>query len=242
MIQVVNRAFDILEYIARNADKPRSLGEIAGELNLNAGTCANILKTMVDRNYIQKLDKQKGYVLGSMAEGFTGYEAQTKKLIDAAMGEMQRLTKQVNENSVLGVLRNDKRIVLLRAHGKHDLQANTATEKRAYTSSTGRLLVAMLGNNTESFLAKYGLPTTEEWPEAVHAKSFRKQVAQIRKAGYAVQVTKGQIIGFAVPVYNGDSVAASISVYMPIARYNKEPNPLLKLLNETAKRIEKELE
>ena len=61
MIQVINRAFDILEYIAKDPDKPKALGEIASDLDLNAGTCANIIKTMVARKYLEKIDKQKGY-------------------------------------------------------------------------------------------------------------------------------------------------------------------------------------
>lgn len=242
MIQVINRAFDILEYIANDPKTPKMLSEIAGDLNLNAGTCANILKTMVHRNYVEKMEKKRGYVLGSMALNFTGYKTPTRQMMEAAKSELQKITRQLNENSVLGILKGDKRVVLLRAQGNHDLQANTATEKRAYASATGRLLVAMLSDGErEEFLSKYGLPGGEEWPEAAEEKSFSKQIQRIRKDGYAVQITKGQIIGFAVPVSKNKRAVASLSVYMPMARYNKEPDFFVKALNASAKKIENAL-
>ena len=59
MIQVINRALDIIEFIAREPEKPKSLSDIANTLELNAGTCANIIKTLVERNYIEKLEYKK---------------------------------------------------------------------------------------------------------------------------------------------------------------------------------------
>ena len=49
MIQVINRALNILEIIAHDHNKEWGLSEIANELELNHGTCANILKTLVQR-------------------------------------------------------------------------------------------------------------------------------------------------------------------------------------------------
>lgn len=44
MIQVINRALNILEILAQEPDKEFGLSEIATAVELNAGTCANILK------------------------------------------------------------------------------------------------------------------------------------------------------------------------------------------------------
>ena len=52
MIQVINRALNILEILAQEPDKEFGLSEIATAVELNAGTCANILKTLVYRNYV----------------------------------------------------------------------------------------------------------------------------------------------------------------------------------------------
>ena len=65
MIQVLNRAFDILEMCAKNAEKVYSLSEIADQLQLNRTTCANIVKTLVTRNYLEQTGYRRGYRLGS---------------------------------------------------------------------------------------------------------------------------------------------------------------------------------
>ena len=50
MIQVIHRALNILELIARDRNKEYGLSEIADRLGLNHGTCANIIKTLVVRS------------------------------------------------------------------------------------------------------------------------------------------------------------------------------------------------
>src|SRR5690348_4773415 len=124
MIQVINRALDILEFLASEPDQHRGLGEISAELNLNNGTCANIIKTLVERKYVEKLDKKKGYCLGAKAYGLTGNEGYKKDLTKAAKEELTQLTKKINENSLLAVLDKDMRSVLVRVMSTHPIQAS----------------------------------------------------------------------------------------------------------------------
>src|SRR5574340_1645545 len=101
MIQVINRALDILEFLASEPERPKSLSEIAEKLDLNSGTCANIIKTLVNRRYVEKLDKKRGYFLGAKAYGLTGNDGYKKDLIGAAKEILEGLTKKLNENSLL---------------------------------------------------------------------------------------------------------------------------------------------
>jgi DNA-binding IclR family transcriptional regulator len=72
MIQVLHRAFDILELCASDKEKAHTLSEIAEKLQLNPTTCANIIKTMVTRNYLEQVGYKKGYRLGAKAFHLTG--------------------------------------------------------------------------------------------------------------------------------------------------------------------------
>ncbi|MHA4843560.1 IclR family transcriptional regulator [Flavitalea antarctica] len=221
MIQVINRALDILEYIAKDPESPRPLGEIASDLNLNAGTCANIIKTMVDRKYLDKLGKQKGYCLGSKAYELTGNAGYQKDLVDASREQMELLTSSMNENSLLCVLKGDIRSVIYRVQSKNYLQANTATEKRAYDTASGRLLLAMMPEpQIEKFIEKYGPPATGEWDGVTDLKSLLRNLKKIKSQGYAIQTTVNQIVGIALPVYKEEKVIAALSVYMPSLRFN----------------------
>lgn len=243
MIQVINRALDILEFIAKEPDKSRSLSEIAEKLELNSGTCANIIKTLVTRKYIEKLDKKKGYCLGAKSYGLTGSEGYKKDLTEAAREELESLTEKLNENSLLAVLDHDMRREIVRVMSTHPIQANTASEKRAYDSSSGRALIAMLSDTEfEKFIKQYGLPKKGEWEDVKDKKSLMQQIIKIRDQGYATQLTSGKIFGLAVPVYKNDKVIASLSVYMPQFRYAKSnKSEVIELLKQSSKNISKKL-
>ena len=221
MIQVIHRAFDIIEYIGKDPDKPKVLGEIAQALNLNAGTCANIIKTMVSRKYIEKAAHQKGYILGSAAYSLTGNDGYKKELIEISRPDMELLTQTLNENAELSVLQKDLRLVLLRVKSDHDIQARTASEKRAYDTAAGRIMLACLTEaEVESFVQKYGLPKEEEWKEAKSLSSFFVEIAKIRAAGYAIQISVNQIVGLAVPLFKDGKIIGCLGMYMPTYRYD----------------------
>jgi len=243
MIQVINRALDILELLASEPDQHRSLGEISAELNLNNGTCANIIKTLVERKYVEKLDKKKGYCLGAKSYGLTRNEGYKKDLTKAAKEELTQLTKKINENSLLAVLDKDMRSVLVRIMSTHPIQASTASEKRAYNSASGRSLIGMLSDEElEKFTRLYGLPKKDEWEGVKDQRTLMEQIAKIKENGFATQLTKEKIVGLAVPVYKGEKVVASLSIYLPQFRYNKSDKmELVKLLKQSSKKITKKL-
>ena len=81
MIQVINRALNILELVSKERDRDFSLGEIANSLNLNASTCANIIKTLVNRGYLEQKAIKQGYKLGAQAYYLTGNFSNRKELL-----------------------------------------------------------------------------------------------------------------------------------------------------------------
>ncbi|MBC7891736.1 MAG: helix-turn-helix domain-containing protein [Sphingobacteriaceae bacterium] len=242
MIQVINRAFDILEFLAKT-DRETSLSEIADHLGLNHGTCANILKTMVQRRYVEQAGPKKGYRLGAMTYLISGNPGYRKDLVEAAREEVDRLTVDLNENSLLAVLQNENRLCLYTAQAKHDLQVNTSPEKHAYNTATGRLLLAFLPDNErEAFVKKYGLPQREHlWEEAMTHGGFADASRKIRQAGYATQRTNAYIVGLALPLHRADKVIASISVFLPEMRFNGQESTILSRIKMAAETIDRRL-
>ena len=101
MIQVINRALDILEYSAKHPDHVYSLTDIADHFGLNHATCANILKTLVIRKYIEQVGHKKGYRLGSMAYYLTGNITFRNNLVDIAKPVMKDLCELLNESVIM---------------------------------------------------------------------------------------------------------------------------------------------
>lgn len=243
MIQVINRAMDILELIAKNPEHVRSLTEIADSLNLNHATCANIIKTLVNRKYVEQVGHKKGYRLGSMSYALTNNYSYKRDLVQAAKEPMEALTKKINENSLLAIIKDNKRILLYDVPSDQDLQVRTSLEKNAYEAATGRLLLAFFtGKERDAFISKYGLPTREVWEEAESREDLYAQLDRIQQEGMAVQVTNKHIIGIAIPVKKAGQVVASLGVFLPEFRFTGSwKNEIIHSLKATAEQINKKL-
>jgi DNA-binding IclR family transcriptional regulator len=242
MIQVINRALDILELIGKDSEKPKSLSEIANTLGLNAGTSANIIKTMVERRFLEKVGK-KGYILGSAAYKLTGSEGYNKELITCGRQELNALTEKINENSELTVLNNDLRIVLLRVYSSHDLQVRAASEKRAYGTASGISIIANLPQaELTKFIDTYGIPAEDEWGAALDRESFIAELEKIKKDGFAIRTTSDNIVGLAVPIFKNERVVAALGVYLPVFRYDTaNQKAILNEIIRTGKSINEKL-
>lgn len=243
MIQVVNRAIDILEYVSNDKERPKLLGQIAKDLDLNTATCANIIKTLVNRGLLQKSESQKGYLLGKTLYAMASKGVDYQRIIDAADDEMIYITKELNENCLLAVLNGDCRKVIHRRQCGQLIQANTLDEKKAYDSSTGRLLLAMLPNHEiDAYIKTYGLPSPSIWNDTNTKKQFMLQMEIIRRNGYALIEDSVQIIGIAAPLYQRDKVVASLSIYLPAFRFtNVMRKEMISIITVSAQKISEKL-
>jgi DNA-binding IclR family transcriptional regulator len=234
MIQVVNRALDILELIAQDRSRLYTLNEISGQLNLNKGTCANIIKTLVYRGYIEQEGRMTGYRLGSMSYLLTGNYSHKRELLEVSSEPMNKLSDELNESCILSVLKDNMRLVLHEVKSTHELQVVNKKEKEAYRTSTGRMILACMETKEQKkFIKKYGLPTPDVWAEIEDEEDLMIELLKIKKKQLAVQISKAQIVGLAIPVFKEKKIIASLGVYLPETRYTL--NRQEKVLNELKK-------
>lgn len=221
MIQVLHRAFDILELLAGQPDVPQSLGEIARQARLHPATCANILKTLAARGYVQQPGRRQGYTLGSMAWRLGQAAVSPESLVRAARPVLEGLAGRVQETVCLAVLQQNRRIVLLEIEGKQDLlvRGEAVASDDVYQTVTGRLLLAYLpAGQLEPFVAGCGLPGSR-WPGIGSRHDLAAALAKIRRQGRIVDVPKPQIAAAAFAVRREESVVAAIGVFVPKLRF-----------------------
>lgn len=223
MIQVINRSIDILEYVAEEANRPKLMGNIALDLNLNTSTCANIIKTLVNRGLLRKADDEKGYLIGPRLKEISNGSLGFSDLIYRANHLFKDKIKEVDENCLIAVLKDDKRQIIFNKLSAQLIQATTPTEKTAYDSSTGRLLIAFLEEkDLQLYIKKYGLPNKNTWSKATSRIGFFEEIEKIRTQGYALIEDTVQVVGVATPIYKNDKVIASFSIYLPSFRFNNK--------------------
>lgn len=223
MVLVIVKAFDILEFVAQEPGRAHSLTEIAETMQMNQATCVNILKTLVEKNYLEHLGRKKGYRLGPMAYNLTNNLSYSQDLVLVAKDIMEDLTHRLNETSILGVLRNQKRFIVHLVNSDQDLQVRSRTERNIYETASGRLLLAFMPvKERENLINTIGYPSPEIWPEATTFQSLESELGSIQANELSVTRSKTHIIGLAVPVHRHNQVIASLSIFLPEIRFSDD--------------------
>lgn len=244
MIQVIARAIDILEFVASHDKEPVQLIRIAEHLGLSQPTCANIVKTLADRNYLENAGRKIGYKLGAGAFHLTGNLSYNQNLILAAKPIMEDLTHELNETSLLGVLLNNKRFILHSVQSDQDLQVRAKTEADIYATASGRLLMAFLPQKElDHLIQSKGYPAADIWPGVQNKEDLQKALLKIRKEQMVQTLSAKHIVGFAVPVYRNNLVIAGLSIFLPESRLTSaHRTKISRLIRKASEKIKEGIE
>ena len=245
MILVIGKALNILELLARNTGKEFPLGEIADTLGMDRGTCANIMKTLAARGYVQQTGPRQGYKLGYMVYNLANSSVNNDDLTKIAREDVSALGRSLNETALLSVIRNDKRIVLFNTEPERDVVVKTRIAKSTYTSNTGRVILANYApSHQEKFIIRNGIPTPGEWPEIYASDNpmgeLMNQLAAIRHNGYEIFTDTNDIVGFAAPLFANGHVVGSVGCYLPVYRM-QDKKSILKKVTDCASRINRKI-
>ncbi len=240
-IKVVEKALNILELLAGEQNREFKLGEIAQTLEMDCGTCANIIKTLYLRGYVHKDGPRLGYKFGYMPYKLTNSAINNEELTKIAREDMNRLGGELNETAILSCIRNDKRIVLYNTIPDRKLIVRTNVDKSIYSANTGRVILAnYTPAHLEKCLIRLGMPSKEEWPEIYESSNphgeLMNMLTKVRIDGYEIHHDPNGIIGVAAPLFKAGHVIGSVGVYMPQMRYNNEKH-ILQMVLDTAEAI-----
>lgn len=244
MIQVIHRALSILEVIASSPKEDLSLSEIADSLQLNHGTCANILKTLVNRNYVEQIGAKKGYKLGYMAYQLTNSYTYYAELKEIAKPLIERLRDSINETVILSIIEGGKRILLYKAECTHEIQVRTTQESSVYKATTGRMILAHYSlKELNYFTGKYGLPDKELWPEIKNTQNLVAALSEIRAKEVEITSNANHVVSLATPIYKNKTIIASLGIYLPDIRFDETTKiKIVEKLKETTFLLNKAIE
>lgn len=219
MIKVLHKALDILEFISHDKSKTYSLTEIAQEIGEKPTTCSNIIKTLLERGYVERGEKG-GYKLGIMAFSIVNISGYDIDLVNKAKDPLKKLSEDINSSAVLSVLKNRRKHVLLRIESNSIIQVNSSAMDISdpYETSTGLVLLAYQPDDViNNLIRQNGLPLTFTSEEDYH--NF---LNSIRTDGYLSMTVKKEIAEVATPVKSNGEVIAAIGVYMPKYKFTPD--------------------
>jgi DNA-binding IclR family transcriptional regulator len=245
MIQVVDRAFNILEVLDDERYCVDGIGVIAlSELvELKTPTVHNLLKTLLTLGYVEQVNGSK-YRL-SFKTSQLGHASANQQLIRQVCEKFAReLNSEFNETVVVAMYSRGLWQALFEVESLHRLKVSgLRITKNLYLSGTGRCILSSLPEDKRNkYIEENGLPSSE-WPEVKNITQLNKELDIIQKTSY-VQMTSFDIFSIATPLCVPKlDIFSAIGLYMPQTRHTAEiEKTLLKKLLPTAKKIIKTME
>jgi len=243
MIQVLDRAFEVLEYLATADGNMASLSQIETACGIQKTTLANILKTMETAGYIAHPQKRKGYKLGYKFYLLAGPQYVFRKIEQIAGEELRLLHDISQETVVLAAEQNGKRIILKVLECNEGISARISHSSDIYQSATGRVILAHYPENRiHSIVSSTGLPEPAFWHGIASEDDLLRELARIREEGFSVSSDHPDVKGIAVPILVGKVPVASIGICLPKFRSTEGKIALIKnILGERALSLEKKI-
>lgn len=238
MIQVIERVEKILTYLSVNKTREVPLTEIADNLDINRATCANILKSMRELGFVEQSSYRKGYILGDKVYTIAGVENDPDQLKARLKPLIDNLCKEINENVMLTVIRNDQRYHIYSAEASHALQAKVIYQMGVWQATTAKVIIAQYDKERLlDFLKLAGMPG-KDWPQIKTRQDLMNKLEEIRK-DKCYTVINEHFACMAAPLFKNGKVIASLGFYLPDVRLTEQNKPLLEAkLREAVEKAE----
>lgn len=244
-IEVLGKAFAVLDVFVK-LDKPLlSLQEITQRSKLSKNTVFRILYTLAEHGYVVKHDTE--YELGAKVLDLGNTRLRRKDLSSIAGPYMDRLREQFNETVNLGVLDGVQiRYVDVReSHARFRLAERIGGSDFLHCTALGKAHLAFLpAARVQKLLEESGMPRLTA-RTITAASRLKTELAKIRRTGCAVDREESMLGAFCVGVPiidSGGAPIAALSVSGPTVRFNESGLPQAsKALLHAAAEIRKQM-
>lgn len=221
-IQSLERAFSILEEVARNSEGI-SLSELSKRVGLHNSTTFHLVRTMVSLGYVEQSKDSKRYRIGrrlfTLAAGALG----EIELVSLATPVLESLTRATGECSHFAIRSGDSIVVLAKTAGSGMFQMadRVGVVRPAHCTALGKVLIAALTpEQRERYVASHELrrftPKT-----IVERDRLLREFEEVRRTGIGFDDgefdAEARCVAVAVRDFTGQ-VAGAIGLSGPIWR------------------------
>ncbi|NQV98309.1 MAG: IclR family transcriptional regulator [Rhodospirillales bacterium] len=220
------RVIEVLDLLGRWRGD-RSHNQIAEELNIPKSSLSQLLKTLVQREYLTYLPESRTYALGPAIDKLAAQARRTRDLAEVAQPVLEWLSETTSESIALNYMNGDSHEVVATILSPRRIVAHLRLGEKAplHATSGGQVILAHLTTaQQESYLKRADYQRFAR-NSLMDAAAVRNKLARIAADGFAVVVeefTPG-IGGIARPVFGPNRVPlASLSVTVPVDRFNSD--------------------
>jgi DNA-binding IclR family transcriptional regulator len=220
----VMKALQVLDYVARQGHDV-TLTETVQELKLPKTTVFRYLQTLLAAQFLEHDLKRDRYGVGSKFRSLARVDQELQGLRDIAQPEMRTLMETFHETVNLAVLSENEVVYIDMLEPGRPLRANARIGHRhpAHSTSLGKAMMAFLPD-ADALALRSELPQ-RTINTLTDADKLRRQVDDVRRRGYAIEVGENEdgLMCIGVPILDrtGYPVAA-MSLSAPERRMKPE--------------------
>ena len=227
IIKSIEKAMKMLDFVSENSGgTPVKLQNIAQAMDMPPSTCARTLATLCACDYLEKVSRTQGYVLGPKAYLLSAHRPYRMDMLRVAIPYLLELCNKVHENVSLSTYHRGNLYVAYSAFYEDDgIRRKGTTHGKLYSSAGGRVILAYMDPmERKQVFETRGMPTPEEWPAAITPRSLEKELSKIRQDGYCIACPVNvSMAAVSCPLWSGGSrVREAMGVYMPVEHFQGE--------------------
>jgi DNA-binding IclR family transcriptional regulator len=245
-IQSLERAFAILEEVARNKEGI-NLVDLSKAVRLHNSTAFHLVKTMVQLGYISQARDSKRYRIGANLFTLAAGALEENTLLAVATPVLETLTRETGEAGHFAIRSGDDIVVIARTAGSGLLQMvdRTGAQRPAHATALGKVLLAALSDDQVRQLLGPE-PLRKFTPKTiVERDALLREIEEVRRKGIAYDDGEfdPEIRCVAVPVHDfAGRVAGAVGISGAVWRLSLQSlQEKARLVREGARRLSAEL-
>ena len=234
-IQSLERAFAILEEVARNREGI-NLVDLSKAVGLHNSTTFHLVKTMVQLGYVSQVRDSKRYRIGSRLFTLATGALEENALLALATPVLETLTRETGEAGHFAIRSGNDIVVIARTAGSGLLQMvdRRGAQRPAHATALGKVLLAALSDAQIRQLLGAGPLRKFTAKTIVERDTLVREIQEVRRKRIAYDEGEfdAEIRCVAVPVQDfAGRVAGAVGISGPVWRLS------LQSLQEKAQQV-----
>ncbi len=223
-IQVIERAFQILELIAAEPNSAHTVSELAERTGLKVPTVSKIVRTMNLLGYLEFAGRKEGYLLGKKTANLGRFYRDRNPLRRVAMPFLRDFRNRFGEYICVSVLQDSKRYIAACEPATHMVQISCRLYPEVENpcqSVSGRVLMAGLSDEQRERCFERNGPPGKLWEAVKTREEFFRELNRIAGLDYLLEI-KSEAAAISLPIRRDGEVIAALGVYVPEYRFGEE--------------------
>jgi IclR family transcriptional regulator, KDG regulon repressor len=215
-IQSLERAFAILEEVARNVEGI-NVADLSKAVGLHNSTTFHLVKTMAQLGYISQVRESKRYRIGTKLFTLAAGALEENSFLAVATPVLEKLTGETGESAHFAIRSGNSIVVIARTAGSGLLQMvdRNGGQRPAHGTALGKVLLSPLNDaQIRQFLGPE--PLRKFTPKTiVERDALLREIAEVRRTGIAYDDGEfdEEIRCVAVPVFDfAGRVAGAVGI------------------------------